>query len=103
SDAGKRIVRPILIGGDAIIKAKDLADLFDRMWPSRVLRLNRVPGVFVMISGGAFLRPVNRLMQMPEPGGVDAGVILGAGSRKNKRRHQRQGTAKNAGEHDGGF
>jgi hypothetical protein len=34
------------------------------------------------------------LMQMPEPGSVDAGVVLGASSRENERCHQRQSTAK---------
>jgi hypothetical protein len=37
------------------------------------------------------------LMQMPEPGSADAAVIWGASIRKNKRRHQYQGTAKNGG------
>src|SRR6266480_6856129 len=100
-DADKRIVRPVLISGAPIIDVEDLtADLLHRMWPSRILRLNRIPGIFVMIGAGASFRPVDWLMQMPEPGSVDAGGILGASSRKNKRRHQCQRTAKNAGEHD---
>ena len=100
-DARKRIVRAVLIGGAPIIDVKNLAaHLLDRMRPSRILCLNRIPGIFVMLGAGAFFRPVDWLMQMPEPGSVDAGVILGASRRKNKRRHQCQGTAKNAGEHD---
>jgi hypothetical protein len=91
-----------LVSGAPIIDVKNLAaHLLDWMRSSRALRLNRIPGIFVMIGAGAFFRPVDWLMQMPEPGGVDAGVILGASSRKNKRRHQCQGTAKNGGGYNG--
>src|SRR5205814_9056443 len=101
-DARNRIVRAVLISGSPIIDVENLAaHLLNRMRPSRVLRMNRIPGIFVVSGAGAFFRPVDWLMQMPEPGSVDAGVILGASRRKNKHRHQRQGTAKNAGEHDG--
>ena len=97
-DARERILRAVLIGGTPIIDVKNLAaHLLDRMRSSRALRLNRIPSTFVMIGAGAFFRPIDWLMQMPEPGRVDAGVVLGASSRKNKRRHQRQGTAKNGG------
>jgi hypothetical protein len=101
-DARKRIVRAVLVSGAPIIDVKNLAaHLLGWMRSSRALRLNRIPGIFVMIGAGAFFRPVDWLMQMPEPGGVDAGVILGASSRKNKRRHQCKGTAKNGGGYNG--
>jgi hypothetical protein len=47
------------------------------MQPSGILLLNGVPGVFVMV-GAVVVRtvgPVNGLVQVPEPGGVDADLL----------------------------
>src|SRR6266480_4723313 len=66
-DGAQRVLRPILICGDSIIQAEDLPENFrTRMWTSPVLRLNRIPGVLIMITARALVRPIDRLMQVPK-------------------------------------
>ena len=57
-----------------------------------IAQLDGIPRVLVMISGVVgwrTVRPVNRLVEMPEPRGVDAGVIRGQRQRRGNGRQQR--------------
>ena len=48
-----------------------------RMRPTGVLLLDGVPGVFVMVHAIiAPVRPVNRLVQVPQPGRMDTGIAV---------------------------
>src|SRR5208282_6274247 len=62
-----------LVGIHPVGQSKDGGQYFRRrMQSAGILLLNRVPRVFVMIDAvTAAIRPVNRLVQMPEPGRVN--------------------------------
>ena len=91
SDGIQRRFRPILIGRDSISHIEDIAhNLRARMRASAILRLDRVPSVLVMISRGALVRPVNRLMQMPEERSVHVMVLSKCDCRSYQREENDQ-------------
>ena len=98
SDTGQRILGTVLIGGFPIIDPENLsAQLLQRMRSPAILRLDGVPGALVMIRRAAFLRPINRLVQMPQPRCVDFSVLRGhPGGRDGNRAHDHQGKGKSA-------
>ena len=69
------VLRLLLIGVDPVGERKHRRQRFVRLRTTGILRLDRVPGVFVMIVRRAFVRPVDRLVQMPEPRRVNTVVL----------------------------
>jgi hypothetical protein len=65
----------LLIGVNAVGKRKDWRQGLVRLGASSVLGLNTVPGVFIMVVGGAFIGPIDGLVEVPKPRGVDIMVL----------------------------
>jgi hypothetical protein len=89
--AAERIVRPALVGGHTVVLAENAGEHFGRgMRSARVLLLDGVPRGFVMVAAPIpAIRPIDRLVQVPQPGGVD----IGAGEPRPRREQAEGGAA----------
>ena len=69
----ERVVRPVLVGGHSVGQSENTGEHLRRgMRATGILLLDRVPRGFVMVGAPVpAVRPIDRLVQVPQPGGVE--------------------------------